>query len=461
MPFKIALSGLHAASMDLNVTGNNIANANTVGFKQSRAEFVDVYASAYGAVSAITSGSGVRTDNVRQMFSQGNVEYTDNSSDLAITGQGFFVVKDSKGRYLTRNGTFGLDRDGYVNNATGQTLQIFPVANAATATTPTTFNYGTLTDLQLSNTIGAPVATTTVLANFNLDANIDASINGNYTGNSLYSSAAAGVPGTALAFNPANTATYDYSTATTIYDSLGASHTAMMYFRKVTDVVIPVNNAWQTYLYVDGTLIRPSNTNTAGSVTSEAAGTDAGLLSFSTNGTLSATTSSSTGLPVRTTLAYSRITTTTGSAPIDLTIDFGGTTQYGSDFAANTLSQDGFSTGRLTGFDVEGNGQVFARYTNGNRTVLGMVALANVPNPQGLRQKGDSLWTESFEAGDTVIGQPGTASLGLIQSGALESSTVEIADQLVNLIVAQRNYQANAQVIQAADQITQTLMNIR
>ncbi|MDH4275156.1 MAG: flagellar hook protein FlgE [Gammaproteobacteria bacterium] len=455
MPFKIALSGLHAASTDLSVTGNNIANANTSGFKQSRAEFVDVYASAYGAISATTSGSGVRTDNVRQLFSQGNVEYTDNSTDLAITGQGFFVVKDSKGRYLTRNGTFGLDRDGFVQNATGQRLQIFPIANPATATTPATFNYGRLTDLQMSNTIGAPVASTAVAANLNLDANVIAA---DYTGSSLYTSTTVGAtPG----FNPLLSTTYHYSTATTIYDSLGAPHTAMMYFRKVGDTVIPVNNAWQTYLYVDGTLIPPSNTNTPGSATGEGAPTDAALLSFNNNGTLNSTSTATTPVPLRTTIAYSTITTTTGSAPIDLTIDFGGTTQYGSDFAANTLSQDGFTTGRLTGFDVEDSGQVFARYTNGNRTSLGMVALANVPNPQGLRQKGDSLWTESFEAGDTVIGQPGTASLGLIQSGALESSTVEIADQLVNLIVAQRNYQANAQVIQTADQLTQTLMNIR
>lgn len=468
MPFKIALSGLHAASMDLQVTGNNMANANTTGFKQSRAEFVDVYASAYGAISAITSGSGVRTSNVRQMFSQGNIEYTDNATDLAITGQGFFMVADSKGRYLTRNGTFGLDRNGYVINSTGQTLQVFPVVDPGTATVPPTFNNGMLTNLQLANTIGAPVATTTAAINVNLDA---ATIPMDAAGavGSLYDPGPGGAPvapnRTMLAFSSTNPLTYDYSTASTVYDSLGAAHAIVFYFRKVTDSGAgSPNNDWQQFATLDGVQIDPDQVAQAGAGATATAGAPA-VLAFNTNGTLSTVSIPTNPLPApptpTTALSYSNIAVTTGAAPLTITVDFNGTTQYGDKSGVNALTQDGFSTGRLSGFDVEKSGVVFARYTNGNRQVLGMVALANVPNPQGLRQKGDSLWTESYEAGDTLIGQPGTSSLGLIQAGAREASTVEIADQLVNLIVAQRNYQANAQVIQAADQITQTLMNLR
>ncbi len=448
MPFRIALSGLHAASADLRVTGNNIANAATTGFKGSRAEFVDVYAAAYGAITQITSGSGVRTANIRQIFSQGNIEYTDNSTDLAITGQGFFIVEDEKGRYLTRNGVFGLDRDGYVVNTTGQTLQVFP---PVTVGTTTTFNTGTLVDLQLQNTIGAPVATDRVQVNVNVDADLTPF---NIAAGALHDV-------TTSPFDPTDPTTYNHVTATTVYDSLGAPHVVSMYYRKVSDGT--VNNAWQMFLYVDGSPVNPSDDGTASGGSSP---NPAAVLEFNADGTLAQTryvdaggTSQVSATPDE--LVYPPINLTTGAAPLQLTFDLGDTTQYGSEFAVNTLSQNGFTTGRLTGFDVEENGIVYARYTNGNAEILGMVALGNVPNPQGLRQKGDSLWVETYDAGDLVLGQPGTASLGLIQSGALESSTVELSDELVNMITAQRNYQANAQVISTADQITQTLLNIR
>ena len=233
MPFRIALSGLHGAQTDLKVTGNNVANAKTTGFKHSRAEFVDVYAAAYGAITQVTNGSGVRTANIRQMFQQGNIEYTDNSTDLAITGQGFFVVEDDKGRYLTRNGTFGLDRDGYVVNATGQTLKVFPpVTNGST----TTYNTGSLQDLQLNTTIGAPTATSQVDVNVNVDADVTNlfDINGSpgygvLPGNNRFD------PQAGALFDPTDPTTYNHVTATTTYDSLGAPHTMQMYWRKLED----------------------------------------------------------------------------------------------------------------------------------------------------------------------------------------------------------------------------------
>jgi len=475
MPFRIALSGLHSSSTDLKVTGNNIANSSTTGFKRSRAEFVDVYASAYGAITSVTNGSGVRTPNIRQMFAQGNIEYTDNSTDLAITGQGFFVVEDTKGRYLTRNGTFGLDRDGNVVNSTGQTLQVFP---PVTVGNQTTFNTGSLVDVQLNNTIGAPVATTRADINVNLDANILPTSFFNTNASAMpppavpVPPAAAGGVGNVydhttgpIAFNRADPTTFHHVTATTVYDSLGGDHVAQMYFRKVDNdsLATPpaVNNLWQVISYIDGVELPPSSTGVAGGP--PPANGQGVVLEFNSDGTMANAMYdgiAAAALP-NTEIAFSSFTPNTGANPIDISIDFARTTQYGDDFAVNLLSQDGFTTGRLTGFDVEENGTVFARYTNGNAEVLGMVALANVANPEGLRQRGDSLWVETFDAGDTVLGEPGTASLGLIQSGALESSTVEIADELVNMIVSQRNYQANAQVITTADQLTQTLLNIR
>ncbi len=479
MPFRIALSGLNAASQDLKVTGNNIANSSTVGFKKSRAEFVDVYAAAYGAIGSVTPGSGARTSNLRQIFSQGNIEYTDNSTDLAITGKGFFVVEDDKGRFLTRNGTFGVDRDLKVVNSTGQTLQIF---SPVTVGTTTTFNTGSLVDLQLQNTVGTPQATTSMNVSLNVDADSSAifdvegaaAYGANIPANSRFN------PNAGVQFDPTdpNTFTPNHLTAQTVYDSLGGSHVIQLYFRKIEDSNLVTDDipdatessTWQTFVYLDGNPLQPSATPAG---TPPGAGTNTAptnrvpaVIGFAADGTVLSSEYLDGGGAIQNTavlgqVVYEPFATSTGSADVQITLDFGSITQFGSDFAVNEVSQNGFSTGRLTGFDVEDSGVVFARYTNGNKEVLGMVAMASVANPQGLRQAGDSLWAETFDAGDTILGQPGTASLGLIQAGALEASTVEIADELVAMIVSQRAYQANAQVISTADQLTQTLLNIR
>ena len=473
MTFRIALSGLHASQADLNVVSNNIANSQTVGFKRSRAEFEDVYAAAYGSISSVTSGSGARTNNIRQLFSQGNVTYTDNSTDLAITGQGFFVVKDDKGRYLTRNGQFGLNRDGEVVNSTGQKLQVYPpVTTGSNNGSNTIFNTGSLQTVTLKNAVGAPVASSSVDISVNLDANansnttsgqdFDVSTSALGAAQAVYDQTAGAVP-----FNKDDPTTFDHVTATTVYDSLGASHVAQFYFRKVNDGGVNTNNnSWQVVAYVDNKEVPPAANGVAGGA-AESYGSGQGqaaVLKFNADGTLADATHASQGpnpVPATTTIAYSPITTQSGAADINLSINFKDITQYGAAFAVNSINQDGFTTGKLSGFDVSNDGTVAARYTNGNKTVLGMVALANVANPQGLRQKGDNLWVETYDAGDTTLGQPGTGSLGQIQSGAVEGSTVQIADELVNMIVAQRDYQANAQVISTANQITQTLLNIR
>jgi flagellar hook protein FlgE len=232
-------------------------------------------------------------------------------------------------------------------------------------------------------------------------------------------------------FDPANASSYNHSTAVTIYDSLGASHTATAYFVKTATA-----NQWEARFYVDGTAVGGANPMT-----------------YSNLGVLTAPVGGGIVLP-----AY---TPTNGAADITMTAEVLNSTQYGSQFGVNQLNQNGFASGRLSSIDVDANGVIFARYTNGRSEPLGQVALSNFANTQGLRQLGDTSWSDSFTSGDAVRGSPGTGSFGLIQSGALESSNVDLTEQLVNMITAQRNFQANAQMISTADQVTQTIINIR
>jgi flagellar hook protein FlgE len=400
MPFAVALSGLNAASSDLSVTANNIANANTTGFKASRAEFADVF-----AVGAQSIGNGVAMSSITQEFAQGGVDFTDRGLDLAVSGEGFFTMSDRGVISYTRAGSFGVDRDGYVVNAKSQRLQIFPMASNGT------FNTGTLSDLQLATADAPPQATSRAEFGVNLPAN----------------SAVPPVP----TFDPANASSYNHSTALTIYDSLGAAHTATAYFVKTA-----TPNQWDARFYVDGAAVGGANT-----------------LTYSDLGVLTS--------PVGGGIALPPYTPASGAAPIALTADVLTSTQYGGQFGVNLLNQDGFASGRLSSIDVDPNGVVFARFTNGRSEPLGQVALSNFANTQGLRQLGDTSWAESFTSGDAVRGSAGTGSLGLIQAGALESSNVDLTEQLVSMITAQRNFQANAQMISTADQVTQTIINIR
>jgi len=426
MPFQIALSGLNAASSDLQVTGHNIANAATNGFKQSRAEFADLYATSIQDVSSTSSGRGVRVSRVAQQFAQGTVDFTSNSLDLAINGEGFYVLRDQSGNQsYSRAGAYGADRDGNVVNHANQRLQVFPPVDPA----GTQFNTGTTQDLVLPTISGAPQATSVITAALNLDA----------------SETPPTVPFPAL---PANitTAMYNHATATTVYDSLGTSYTVALYYSKTgipgewdvhTTITDPTNGLTS---YVDG----PSGTTAT--------------VQFDSAGRLDTTAGDVTVAGVMNMVPFPP---TNGASPLQLNFDYALTTQYGGSFSVNNLTQDGFTTGQLSGVDIDNEGVVFARFTNGNSTSLGKVALAKFQNPQGLRQKGDTAWTETFTSGDVQIGEAGTSSFGLIQSGALENSNVDISAQLVNLITAQRNFQANAQVISTADTVTQTIINIR
>ncbi len=430
MPFRIGLSGLQAAAADLEVTGNNIANVATVGFKESRAEFANVYSEAYAYINKISIGSGVRLAAVTQQFSQGNLEYTQNALDLGINGQGFFVVEDASGLYYTRNGAFQVDRDGYVVNTFGQRLQVFPPNIGIIGVTKTTFDTGRLEDLKLDFGDISPKATTEINAQINLRSDATQPVDAD---------------GEPIEFSIDNPDSYNYSTSLTVYDSLGTPRVLTLYFVKGEE---PLN--WTAYASLDG---------------SEPIQFD---ITFDSNGNLSSENS------IELEFDMTAIDPNNGATigPLDpnadppvgtnvVTLDISKLTQYGTQYSVSDLTQDGYTTGRLSSFDVDQNGIVYARYTNGQSQILGQVALANFKNPQGLMQVGDNNWALALAAGDPVYNAPGHSNLGLIQSGALEASNVDLTEELVNLITAQRNFQANAQTISTADQITQTIINLR
>jgi flagellar hook protein FlgE len=409
MPFRIALSGLDAAASDLKVTGNNIANASTSGFKSSRTEFADIFARSARGISKTAVGGGVRVASVTQQFSQGTVEFTQNSLDLAVNGEGFFVLSDGGTQIVSRAGAFQFDRDGYLVNAQSQRLQAYPALDPA----GNNFNTASPTDFQLVRTASAPQASTSVDAVMNLQA--DAVDLG---------------PGV---IDPTDPTTYSYASAVTVYDSLGTSHTSSLYFRKNG------TNQWDMRQYIDGSLITSGGgANAETQVTFDNAGM---LLAGGT-------------------VAYDPYTPANGAAPINLTVDLSGSTQFGSPFGVTNLVQDGFTAGRLNNIEIDEQGVIAARYTNGQLEAQAKVALANFSNLNGLQQQGDNAWAETFRSGATIVGEAGQGGFGLIETGALEASNVDLSRQLVNLITAQRNYQANAQVITTADEITQTIINI-
>lgn len=407
MGFNISLSGINAANADLNVTANNIANVNTTGFKESRSEFADLFSATSYGLSKNAVGSGVRLTNVAQQFSQGNNEQTGRSLDMAISGEGFFTMNMNGARVYSRAGNFQTDQAGFVTNPQGARLQVFaPNADG------TSFDSGRLVDLQLLTTDSPPKQTGKVNVAFTLPAN-------------------AKQP-TLAAFDPTDSNSYNQSTGgITVYDSLGVSHTQTSYFVKTANV-----NEWQVYNYVDGQAVgTPTTLNF----------NDAGALTNPANGQI----------------VMDPFTPTTGAGTLAMTLDVTGSTQYGEKFALRNTQQDGYAAGKLNEITVSEEGVVYARYTNGDDKPLGQVALTTFNNSQGLEAKGNNLWVETFSSGTPRTGAPDSSNLGKVQAGSLESSTVDLTEQLVNMITAQRNFQANSQMVSTMDQITQTIINIR
>ncbi len=398
MSFQVALSGLNAASTDLQVTSNNIANANTTGFKSSRAEFADVFS---GDASGI--GNGVRLTDVRQSFTQGNVEITSRELDLAISGNGFFVVNDGGSLLYSRVGAFGMNADGYVENAQNERLQIYPAqANGS-------FNTGTLQDLRITTDTSPPQPSTLVDMNINLPGDAQVPV----------------IP----TFDPNDPETYNNSTSTVLFDSLGVAHTGTYYFSKTA-------GGWEVNQTVDGNIVGAAQP-----------------FDFGSDGTIAN--------PPNGIVTYPTYDPGNGADPIAMSLDLSATTQFGSNFVVNSMNPDGRAAGRLRNIGIEQDGVVFARFSNGQALALGKIALANFSNPEGLVKSSDTSFQETFSSGVPQRGEATESNFGLIQSGSLETSNVDLTEQLVNMITAQRLFQANAQVISAMDTVTQTIINIR
>ncbi|HWU65928.1 MAG TPA: flagellar hook protein FlgE [Methylophilus sp.] len=403
MAFSQGLSGLNAASKALEVIGNNVSNANTVGFKQSRAEFADVFAASLSGAGATQIGIGTKISDVAQQFTQGNITATNNTLDVAINGAGFFRLSNNGAVTYTRNGQFQMDKNGYIVTSDGKRL----MGNSAD-----NLNGSSPVEIQIDTSDLQPVASTKITGTLNLN------------------SASANIDQTVTPFSSTDPTSYTNSTAITVYDNLGNSHNVQNYYVKTAA------NTWSVYTTVDGTDVTPTPTPSmvfnAGSY--DSANSSVTPISF---------------------------TPTTGGATMNISFDYSKSTQYGSSFSVNKLSQDGYSSGRIASFTIGDDGIIQGRYTNGQSKDLGRVILANFVNPNGLQSLGGNQWMASYESGDELIGAPGSSTLGVLQSSAVEDSNVDLTAELVNMITAQRVYQANAQTIKTQDQVMQTLVNLR
>ncbi|WP_266171285.1 flagellar hook protein FlgE [Dyella subtropica] len=400
MALNTALSGINAAQSDLNVIANNISNANTTGFKGSRAEFKDIYAVTGLNLNSTAIGSGTRLQDVAQQFTQGDIETTNNSLDLAVSGNGFFTINNGNGVTYTRAGNFHQDNNGYVVTNSGARLQVYPPNGIGG------FDGSTLTDLRLVTAQSSATATSKITMTSNLPSS-------------------ATIPPTAP-FNPTDATSYNQAQPVTVYDSQGGSHQATLYYVKTA------TNTWNANLYVDG----------------QSAGTQP--MTFDTSGKLAT--------PASGNLTFTPVALGNGSNPLALTVNMTNTTQFGTDYAAGTIAQNGFEAGTLSKIDINNKGVVTAYYSNNQSTQIGQLAIANFANLQGLRQVGDTTWAASTDSGVPVMGTAGAGQFGTIQAGALESSnTSDTTAQLVNMIKAQRDYQANAQVLSTDNTLASAL----
>ena len=448
MGFAVALSGLTASAKDLAVTSNNIANGNTTGFKESRAEFADVYASSISGVTKTQAGAGVRVANVAQQFNQGNMNFTDNNLDLAISGQGFFSLAEdpsaSKPTVFSRAGEFKLDKNGFVVSNQGEFLMSFKPNGT---TIEEGFSEGVFQPLKLTASQGAPVATTKIAVSTNLDATEIEPVN---------FGTLAETP-----VDPTDPRSYNHTSSVTIYDSQGNSHIASTYFvtdRKSDGTGTP--NQWQAFFFIDGVPFNVDGTKaTAADATAvpPVAGVNhiPNTLTFDESGELTTDPAKKSFVDIKST----DIDAGLNVADLNFTFDYGETTQFSTSFSVKDLSQDGLPAGDLIGMDINDEGVVSAKFSNGGSDILGKVALTRFANPQGLSKVGDTSWRESTASGDAISGQPGSGSFGIIQSGSLESSNVDLSKQLVHLIISQQAYQANAQSITTEKTIMQTILN--
>ena len=415
MTFQSGLSGLNAASRNLDVIGNNIANANTIGMKSSRAEFADIVASTLGVAGGSAGGIGVSLATVSQQFSQGNINITGNDLDVAINGGGFFqLALPDKSMAYTRDGEFKLDKDGYIKSNSNANLMgfMFDANGAPTSANPTKLQ------LPTGSTIAAQ-ATTKITAQFNLDAR---------------------VPILPVVSPVATT----YGTSFNAYDSQGVALPVNLYFSRVTPTT-PGTDKWAVY------------------DKSAAGATPVGSLVFDATGAL---TGSFDAAGVASVTPKNLNLSLTPAAPsivpaFTVPVDLSNVTQYGAAFTVSDLTQNGYAPGDLVGMKVGNDGVITASYSNGETQSAGKVLLFNFRNVQGLSPSGGGNWSQTYASGDPVQGTPGIGKFGALRSGALEESNVDLTAELVNMMTAQRAYQASAQTIKTQDQVMTTLVNMR
>lgn len=409
MSFSQALSGLNAAKSNLGVLGNNIANSQTVGFKGASSQFADVFANS-------KVGLGTRVSAVLQDFSEGNLEGTNRNLDLAISGQGFFRFEQGGEIAYSRNGQLGLTPDGFLENATGARIMGYGLdatGEVQTGGQPQVLNVPA-DEMPAS-------ATTRAATTLNLDAR---EVEGQGTS-------------TAVVNGGADDIDYHFSNNFTAYDSLGNPRNITVYYEKSAAV-----NTWSGKVAMDG-IYDATNANDF-------------QLEFDQNGTL---TVPANGVIDDVTFDSASL----GGDPADLVfdLDLAGSTQFGNSSTTSALTQNGFTSGTLVGITIEDDGTIVRNYTNEQSRPAGQVAMAFFRNPEGLNAVGDNAWSASNDSGQELLGAPGTGQLGTIQSGAVETSNVDMAKELVNMIVSQRAYQANSQTIKTQDEVLQTAINLR
>ncbi|GGW73384.1 flagellar hook protein FlgE [Alteromonas halophila] len=462
MSFNIALSGVSAAQKDLDVTANNIANVNTVGFKESRAEFGDVYAASLLAGGKTKVGDGVLTQDVAQQFSQGSLQFTNTALDLAITGNGFFATVPeitSRDFSFTRAGQFKLDDNNFVVNSNGDNLLGFPVNADGTSASVA---LSTTEPVRIPDSSGSPQQTSEVDIRMNLPA-----------GDQALDPAQ---------FDPDDPLTYNDSTSVTVYDSLGDSHVMTYYFIKDNDPA--VDNEWYVATAVDDQLVDMTNadgsdsdpTTATHAIGNAAAGSEvsAAKLQFSEGGDFigieSADGNTALDFKIQTEALGPGILSNGSDDAQQITIDFNLTpgsatpnepTQFASGFEVTSLEQDGLPVGRLTGIDIGADGLVRATFSNGTSEPIVRVALVRFANEQGLTQQNSTQWQESIESGEALAGEATTGTFGEINSSALEQANVNLTTELIDMIIAQRNFQANSRALEVNNQLNQTILNIR
>lgn len=399
MSFNIGLSGLRAVSEEMGVISHNIANVNTAGFKSGRAEFAAIYSGG--------QAGGVDMNHVSQNFDRnGDVVQTGRSLDLAISGGGFFVLNENGKTAYTRAGMFQMDANTNLVAANGMKLQGYGV-NEAGQLVP-----GVVADMQVSSgNLGAKASTSVeFVANLKADASQINSV--------------------AYPFDPAEVNSYNFSQSGKIYDSLGVEHALTQYFVKTG------SNSWEDHFYVDGSAVQSAGVPQVQSLT------------FNSDGSLQTT-------PSKVNVAL----TPSGADAMTVSLDLSRVSQYASDFNVSRNQSDGYTAGEMSGVRIEEDGSLFAVYTNGQSQLQGKVVMANFTNPGGLQQGDDTAWYQSFASGQATLGVPGSGTLGSLTAGAYEGSNVDLTGELVNLMTAQRNYQANSKSISAADKMTQVLFN--